>query len=817
MAETEMRVKVTVAGDPAKNLEAIKVGFRNTFTQEQADNMRVMGRHFLNMERELKELFTSVSRGDAYRSVAATVAIFTGGALAVKAAIDMVRGSVNLITSQAKAVLDIADQARRIGIHPAQLQAEINVGLRSRISREATMQIVQEVFEKTTDLKNKRPGAWEPFYQGLEGDPQALKFVTDWVNRVVAAPQHEQLNLIKEGADNIRETLTNVFHDPARGELEAERWLRVWTGTIELEKLRDKYIAVSEEDKALMDKTIAASQSWAETTAKLFENFEAIKRLLTIEVARDPVLGALVKLVNWGLVGIGKGLEAEQKRMDEGPSIVWPFGPGSIQRWQFDLLLSMLGGALGTRRREEGTEAQPQRLLGGEWEKNLDYTAQLITQLRRFNALLSGQEKKLSELSPAFHNAPQGGAEGESNPVQLPSDASQPGGGAAAEARSDPVIGPSALSNVRMTDRPWWAQPAFQEEKPTTWWTYGVQLGEAGVRAFEESQAESENVQRRQQLRQYGIRRPEWEKGGSMGWQQRAAASKQLEASQANAGEMAKKLGIEDVAQLGLDLPPREAAPQQAEMRSARPPPMTVTGTSFAGEQQRAQQEQQALLGQPGAGKAILTAAEAGAAALANETPSQRAARIFQQREFAGETPDPTRPEASGRAIPSAPTFVGGVLGMTDEQYREALTTLFPYFRATKIAGQTVPEIIKLGEKRSYIGSELRKEREESKLGAPESEYDVGEAGDINRSSLDRGMATDLGIDAIGNLDVHVNGNIGKNAPEVDVRASGDGMFANRVQVARYDAARSGRATEAAQDWLGEGYSRRSHRQELLS
>jgi len=59
---------------------------------------------------------------------------------------------------------------------------------------------------------------------------------------------------------------------------------------------------------------------------------------------------------------------------------------------------------------------------------------------------------------------------------------------------------------------------------------------------------ESENVVSRQQLRGYGFKRfGQWEKGGSMGWQQRTAQSKQLEAVQRENMEMGRQLGLEEI------------------------------------------------------------------------------------------------------------------------------------------------------------------------------------------------------------------------------------------------------------------------------
>ena len=79
---------------------------------------------------------------------------------------------------------------------------------------------------------------------------------------------------------------------------------------------------------------------------------------------------------------------------------------------------------------------------GDEYERNTDQMAALATEVKRVNDIII--PKALKELiggGPQFHNAPMGGAAGESNPIDLPALAPQPGGGAAAEARQ-PLLRP---------------------------------------------------------------------------------------------------------------------------------------------------------------------------------------------------------------------------------------------------------------------------------------------------------------------------------------------------------------------------------------
>jgi len=125
-------------------------------------------------------------------------------------------------------------------------------------------------------------------------------------------------------------------------------------------------------------------------------------------------------------------------------------------------------------------------------------------------------------------------------PPPPPSGAAQPppppppGGGAAtlpseqdaAFARGDPM-----RNLMTMPPSDW---NKLVAERPSIWWTGGVPIRDAGYDAFVDRHEESSNVQRRQSLRPWGFKPSAqiWEHGGSMGWQARAQANKELEAAQ---------------------------------------------------------------------------------------------------------------------------------------------------------------------------------------------------------------------------------------------------------------------------------------------
>jgi hypothetical protein len=100
--------------------------------------------------------------------------------------------------------------------------------------------------------------------------------------------------------------------------------------------------------------------------------------------------------------------------------------------------------------RRRAYEGGQQRNENQTTKEDNETSSELTKELQRINSILLNADAAALATKfktgkppggPAFHNAPQGGAEGESNPMKLPPEVKQPGGGAAAEARIGPVAG----------------------------------------------------------------------------------------------------------------------------------------------------------------------------------------------------------------------------------------------------------------------------------------------------------------------------------------------------------------------------------------
>jgi hypothetical protein len=101
-----------------------------------------------------------------------------------------------------------------------------------------------------------------------------------------------------------------------------------------------------------------------------------------------------------------------------------------------------IGGRMIEDRREENATF-PGRVAGDPVEDNTTEMEALANELRRLNDFLA----PFNIMNPAFHNAPRGGARGESNPEKPPAGMKQPGGGAAAEAVR-PITGDTPIATA---------------------------------------------------------------------------------------------------------------------------------------------------------------------------------------------------------------------------------------------------------------------------------------------------------------------------------------------------------------------------------
>jgi hypothetical protein len=440
--ELKISVKVPDAEESKKALAAIKDNFNDVVSGPHAEGMRGLSRQVGDLERTLKALTTSADSGDAFKAVASLTQTFGRAGpigIAIAGVAELVNATVQFANSQARGLVMLADQARRIRIHPAQLQAEVEVARRSLIDEQKFFGIVQHLHERMVEIgERKLPEARERILRDTK-DPELRRLKMDFLNQMIVAPQAEQLDLAIEGARKIIDFFAKRGF-PTAGRIDAEGWIQELSGSVDLLRIEDKFAQVSEEDKQLMDKMVAASQAWINLTAGMAANFESIVRLIGVSLMESPVIGAIMKVAQ-------AGLQAEKEIREEEMT---GKAPSALPDWMKNLplpglpFLGLSAGEHSARaiqrmieilRRGQTQGGTAQHLLGGAIDKSTDETQELIAQFRRLNALLSGEEKPIQRLP--IHNQPMGGATGESSPLGLAPGVLQPGGGAASEARND--------------------------------------------------------------------------------------------------------------------------------------------------------------------------------------------------------------------------------------------------------------------------------------------------------------------------------------------------------------------------------------------
>lgn len=154
-----------------------------------------------------------------------------------------------------------------------------------------------------------------------------------------------------------------------------------------------------------------------------------------------------------------------------------PFGWRPSTEQQLEALPKTSTDGYSTEMSPEQMERLKQRMRGGRLQEEQSKNKDTLKEDVKQNELLNKEVKRLNDnlfaediqrildkfspqKSDKFHNAPMGGAAGESDPIQLPQYEAQPGGGAAAEARKtyprfnpmtgDPIVQGSPQNIERM-------------------------------------------------------------------------------------------------------------------------------------------------------------------------------------------------------------------------------------------------------------------------------------------------------------------------------------------------------------------------------
>ena len=479
MAEyEELVVKVEVKGqqDYKELSQQLKNDFRDIRTVSEESFGRLF-RHTGNIGRQIRSLTEGVTTGDAGKAIGNFATTFGRAGGTVGGIVAAITAAMNIASSRAKSLVDLDAHAKRAGIHPAQLMKDIETAqLSGVISRERMIEMETAFGQRIAQLKTGLPEFRKQILNlvALEGDPDPAvrAMINQNVTEVLNSTRPGGLNAVKEFVEKIKKHYEELGHPEFAAKV-GEAILS-WWGLSGIEQVTEKFKEVDEDSKKNMEAMIEASKAWEKLTGGMKNDFEAIITMLSAMIMDDPILGPILKGIGWVLE---KARGAAEQNLTETGELPWWFPRvGDIV-----MPLGPLGGAAARgvqhlfRRKEEhpgGTATEPQRLMGGEFQKQMDSTEDLVREFTRLNALLSGQEPPLWDLNsalgikdigkpgnPPFHNQPMGGAAGESNPIQLPTgDAQpQPGGGASAEA-----VGP-------VQGKGWWGAGQTRQKVLQRW------------------------------------------------------------------------------------------------------------------------------------------------------------------------------------------------------------------------------------------------------------------------------------------------------------------------------------------------------------
>ena len=474
MAEfQELRITAKFTDEASGQLGALKRTFNELGGVELTNKFEGLAKQLLNVESGLKNLATSFATGGPSMAMLSNFAKGIGPiGLAAFAVYETLKTTIGALRRQATDLLNMAAMARRVGESTAQYIRTMEEWQRSNVSIERAGQQWEQFVDTWNHLRRmdaEGRETWQSLLTGLRGDE--ARRAEQRLREIIAMPTPQQAaTALKKWFDDVGKYYASQA-DPlerAKGPKEQRELLRKF-GLPDLDRVKEAFTIVSEQEAADMDRMVAAAGEFEALSVKIEQDWSAILREIGTQIMEGPA-GPILRLIE-------KALATEAKRLESGQTGPWWWEmlgllPGNMAIKGIGQAMGVdiwggIGGIFTGRTKPPGAELPPGApgnmavpLMSTEFgegeRKQLGLEDELIQQLKRFNNLLAGDEDALggglgTQLGTGdigkFHNAPQGGAEGESNPMQLPEGSPQPGGGAAAEAR-EPLLRPYRAGDV---------------------------------------------------------------------------------------------------------------------------------------------------------------------------------------------------------------------------------------------------------------------------------------------------------------------------------------------------------------------------------
>jgi hypothetical protein len=407
MAEfEELRVNVALSDEASSKLGELKRTFAELGNVDFAKKLGDTNRQINEIEKAVRQLVVHFATGGPSMGALVNFAkALTPVALGIAVVYESVKATVVGLKREAEGLLNMATLARRVGESTAQYIKTMEVFERAGVPIERA----GEQWERFVDAWNamKRGDErgrvlFQELLQGLSGDEgrraeQRLREILR-----VGNPE-EAANMLRKWYDDVKKYYEQLA-DPARrarGPFELRRMLQTF-GLPDLDRVKEAFTIVSEQEAADMDRMVEAAREFEFVSVSIEQDWKRIIQQVGTMLMEGP-LGPILRLVD-------EALKREAKRM-EGSQAPWWFEalgftpPGMALKFALPDFWDWLGAGAAGQWKAPGAELAPGApgnlavpLMSTDYRKQVNYTEELVQQFRRFNALLSGQEKPIEDL-----------------------------------------------------------------------------------------------------------------------------------------------------------------------------------------------------------------------------------------------------------------------------------------------------------------------------------------------------------------------------------------------------------------------------------
>ena len=465
MAEfEELAIKVKVDEQKAaENNRQIKETFNKVTDPEHVSKFEKIAKSFNLNEVQIKQLNEAIGKTGAPLSNIA--GLFTRGGLAfaaIAATIELGKRAHEALLQQADRQLEIAQAAERMGImHAAQLEKNLEQMETVRIDRKRGEQMMETFANKRVEFLKH----FSSFKQEIRDAtrPDAREVLDKHFRVLEKLDAMDAANEIRKFARGIREYWEQKG-DPGRGAVEERKYLERWFGFGDLQNLHEDFMRVTKEEQDAFDRNLRAAKDYVAITTDIKNNVDKIITSVLYQTLEQLHIMSLLQWIDRTLaanaeyIAQQETLPLEERDKEITKRILqenWDKQNAAFFEWLKSIFTGASSPDFGKTPKPEDFRQQHLLDINQDNQEALILEEKLLVEnLRILNGILSGEA--MNQLGPKFHNAPMGGAQGESNPVKLPADAAQPGGGAAAEARQQNAASaddPLAIANPALANR----------------------------------------------------------------------------------------------------------------------------------------------------------------------------------------------------------------------------------------------------------------------------------------------------------------------------------------------------------------------------